>query len=152
MQASQTLRHAALLLVAMTFIGPLDGCIAFPVPRPEHYETWPPGGTERPWDTLKIGETSRQNVFERFDAPHRRWHADRVWVYRWITSNTGLVVLVTDLYMSGAAVEFPITKDHFLLIEFDRQGVVSRFEVKDGGQPVDWWKNSWPSADALAQK
>ena len=100
----------------------LAGCMV--IPTPEHGLLQGRGKIE-PTDTafLQEAETTREEVVLRFGEPDMVLDHDRILIYHWAVSH--------GYWFAGGyytAAGGPIPKEYLLMIEFDDQGLLKRFE------------------------
>lgn len=99
------------------------GCV---VMTPESYdETF---RTRRPVakevvESLRVGSTRKEEVLLRLGEPDVAWKGERVFAYRWIMGRGAIVA-------SPSAAQ-AIPKTYLLLIEFDEDNLITRYEVKE---------------------
>jgi len=100
----------------------LAGCIV--VPLPEHALLGGRGAiSEQDSASLGVGETIREFVLLTFGEPDLVLNQQNIFIYHWQVSQGYFLV---GGYGAGAA--GPIAKDYLLMLEFDQEGRLSRFE------------------------
>lgn len=110
-----------LLLMFLFLSG--NGCLIIPSSMEE-----PISGREVSKESLnfiQIGETTKTEISERLGSPTVLWEDKNIYAYNWkLLSGHFLWVLP-----GGAFGAEDIDEDHILLIRFDRDDLVERFEL-----------------------
>ena len=102
------------------------------VPHPETPMHMRPGVSgPADWAFVRAAATRREEVLLALGEPDLRWRDDRVFAYHW--DGTELLIIIAS--RNGNVIDVP--KQHFLLIGFDAQGVVTQIEERHD-QAFDW--------------
>jgi outer membrane protein assembly factor BamE (lipoprotein component of BamABCDE complex) len=116
---------AVLLLACVALLA--GGCVVLPIPTGEDKVLEGRPVTEFQQSFIKPGVTTREDVLKHLGQPFIIWEDARVFVYRWDMRQGIFVWLVTDgRQIAGDAHDVP--KHYLLLIQFDGDNVVRRFE------------------------
>lgn len=107
----------------------LGGCIAVPVPLPEHSGSDAPHGDPKAAAEIRDGVSTRADVMLALGEPDRAWRGDRCFVYSQPRIKGAWVVVVAGAGGGGGMFGVPWGEYHALLIEFDGAGVVRRHEL-----------------------
>ena len=78
--------------------------------------------------SIKIGNTTREELVLKIGAPDRLYAGERFFVYEW-TASEG-VVAVGYGYSGGAA---EVVRNHYLALEFDQRNKVVRYKHFSSG-------------------
>lgn len=103
------------------------GCVILPIPMPEDKVMAGRPVTEFQQSFIRPGATTREEVVRHLGQPFIIWEDARVFIYRW-DMRQGILVwaVVGDTKIIGDAHDVP--KHYLLLIQFDGNNVVRRFE------------------------
>jgi outer membrane protein assembly factor BamE (lipoprotein component of BamABCDE complex) len=131
---------AALLWATLT----LGGCVAVPVPTKEDKVLSGRPVTEEQIAFLTPKVTTKQEVIEQLGNPNIIWEDARVFVYNW-EMRQGVLFWAAGATYSGAVGAKDIPKYYLLLIQFDDQERVLRFErtVRPSSQPYAEFLKEW---------
>jgi len=105
----------------------LTSCIAVPLPTSETKVLAGTPVTDEQLAFLTAHVTTRQQVIEALGNPNVIWEDARVFVYNW-EMRQGILLWVVGGYATGYSGAKDIPKHYMLLIQFDAQGRVQRFE------------------------
>lgn len=127
----------AALLGCLTFLA--VGCVILPIPMPEDKVMAGRPVTEFQQSFIRPGETTREEVIRHLGQPFIIWEDARVFIYRW-DMRQGILVWA-PIWPSGQVWGTPIwtpnldradildvPKHYLLLIQFDGNNIVRRFE------------------------
>jgi len=103
------------------------GCILLPIPAQEYKVLAGTPVTEEQLVFLASNVTTKSEVIDRLGSPDVIWEEARLFVYNWVVRQGILIWAVGGGY-SGAAGISDIPKHYMLLIQFDDQDRVQRFE------------------------
>lgn len=103
------------------------GCILLPIPTQERKVLAGTPVTEEQLVFLALNVTTKSEVTVRLGSPDVIWEEARLFAYNWVMRQGILVWAVGGGY-SGAAGISDIPKRYMLLIQFDDQDRVQRFE------------------------
>lgn len=120
------LTRLAILFLFYT-LSTLSGCIVIPIPTEERTVLAGNPVTEEQLAFLARGVTSKREVMARLGSPDVIWEDARLFAYNW-EMRQGILVWAVGAYYSGAAGLMDIPKRYMLLIQFDDQDRVLRFE------------------------
>jgi outer membrane protein assembly factor BamE (lipoprotein component of BamABCDE complex) len=104
-----------------------SGCIVLPIPTQEKKVLEGTPVAEEQLAFLVLGVTTKNEVTARLGSPDVIWEEARLFAYNWAMRQGVLVWAVGGGY-SGAAGMSDIPKRYMLLIQFDEQDRVRRFE------------------------
>ncbi len=105
----------------------LAGCVALPISTHEDKVLAGKPVTEEQLSFLAPKVTTKREVIERLGSPNVIWQDARVLAYNW-EMRQGILFWVVSGYTTGAAGAEDIPKHYVLLIRFDEQDRVERFE------------------------
>lgn len=105
----------------------LTSCVVVPVPTKENTILAGKPVTEEQLAFLAVKITTKPEVIEHLGNPSVIWEDARVFVYNW-EMRQGLLFWAVGAYYSGAAGMADIPKHYLLLIQFDEDDKVQRFE------------------------
>lgn len=103
------------------------GCIVLPIPTQESKVLAGTPVTEEQLAFLTLNVTTKSEVTVRLGSPDVIWEEARLFAYNWVVRQGILVWAVGGGY-SGAAGIYDVPKHYMLLIQFDDQDRVQRFE------------------------
>lgn len=103
------------------------GCILLPIPTKESKLLAGKPVTEEQLAFIAPDITSKSEVVARLGNPDVIWEEARLFAYNW-EMRQGVLVWAVGAYYSGAAGVTDIPKHYILLIQFDDQDRVQRFE------------------------
>lgn len=103
------------------------GCILLPLPTQERKVLAGNPVTEEQLVFLVPNVTSKSEVMTRLGSPDVIWEEARLFVYNW-EMRQGILIWAVGAYYSGSAGISDIPKHYLLLIQFDDQDRVRRFE------------------------
>jgi hypothetical protein len=103
------------------------GCILLPLPSQERKVLAGTPVTEKQLAFLAPNVTTKSEVIARLSSPDVIWEEARLFAYNWVVQQGTLVWAVFGVYSSAAGTA-DIPKRHMLLIQFDDQDRVLRFE------------------------
>lgn len=109
----------------------LTSCIMIPVPTPESKILAGTPVTEEQLYFLNLESTTKQVVMERLGNPNFIWEDERIFTYNWDMRQGILFWAVGGMSqgaLGGGGGMTDIPKHHLLLIQFDEQDRVQRFE------------------------
>jgi hypothetical protein len=113
-----------LLPVICVVLSAVGGCMV--IPLPEHGLHGGRGKIDKADLTfLKVSTTTREDVLLRFGEPDVVLYDQRVLAYRWEV-NVGYWFVFSEHSGSGDS----INKTYLLMLEFDEQGCLKRFQTK----------------------
>ncbi len=102
------------------------GCMI--IPTPEHGGFPTRGRIEKKeLDLIISGKTTREEVLLHFGEPDVVMRNERVFAYHWIMT-AGYFVVGGYYSANGGS----IGRRHLVLLEFENNGIVKRYEVKEG--------------------
>jgi len=107
----------------------LTSCVVLPIPTTESKVLAGKPVREEQLSFLKPNITTKQDVIERLGNPNVIWEDVRVFAYNW-DMRQGILFWAVGAYYSGGMGTEDIPKHYALLIQFDEQDRVQRF---DGG-------------------
>lgn len=132
-------------VAALVAIAWLSGCLAVPLSEPKVLE----GAEVTPeqLEFLAAGVTTRDEVVERLGQPDIEWEDARVFSYDW-DMRWGVLIWAVGGYSVGYVGITDIPVHHLLLIEFDEDWRVRRFEhvVRDELKPYSDLLLEWKAA------
>src|SRR5436190_3642941 len=145
---------AAIATMCLFLLAASPGCIGVPVPHKEKAVAESRRViTTQESQFLQIAQTSREDVLLRLGEPRWRFRDDSLIAYEWTTSKSTMMWLDLTPIAYSVPLVFPRSNElgnaHYLFIEFDRDGLVKRFEFKDedatwfNGSKVDKFERSW---------
>ena len=105
----------------------LSGCVMLPVPTSEDKILVGKQITEEQISFLTPEITTRQEVLERLGNPRVIWEDARIFVYNW-QMRQGVLFWAYGAYYTGGAGMTDIPRHYLLLIQFDEQDRIRRFE------------------------
>ena len=103
------------------------GCIVLPLPSQERKVLAGTPVTEEQLVFLAPNVTTKSEVMTRLGSPNVIWEEARLFAYNW-EMRQGILIWAVGAYYSGAAGMSDIPKHYMLLIQFDDQDRVQRFE------------------------
>jgi len=103
------------------------GCILLPIPTQEHKVLSGTPVTEEQLAFLVRNVTTKTEVTVRLGSPDVIWEDAHLFTYNWVVRQ-GILVWAVGAGYSGAAGISDIPKHYMLLIQFDDQDRVQRFE------------------------
>ena len=127
-----------------------------PVPTSENQVLLGQPVTDNQLDFLTPGVSTQSEIIEHFGNPNIIWEDENLFVYHW-DMRQGILFWIAGGGYQGAAGMENISKHYLLLIQFDEQGRVQRYEK--GVRPMiqsyadylrDWVKN--PTHDETEQQ
>ena len=133
------------VLIFLFLLLSLQGCIYIPTPQHALLEG---RGMVDPEDTeaLQVGATTREAILLRFGEPDTTLNQQAIFVYRWTR--------VQGYFAIGggySAVGGPIGKTTLLMLEFDTQNLLKRYEyIPEGlfnmtmGAAIKWASEKGP--------
>ena len=80
------------------------------------------------YSSIKVGETTREDLVLLIGAPDRIYEGERFFVYQWIATEGFLVV-----GGAGGGVGWGVEKKHFFCVEFDEDNKIKRFKHIQSG-------------------
>jgi hypothetical protein len=100
--------------------------------------------TEEQLSFIVANITTRQDVIEKLGNPNVIWEDHRVFAYNW-DMRQGILFWAVGAYYSGGAGMTDIPKHYLLLIQFDEQDLVQRFErtVRPSSQSYIEFLKEW---------
>lgn len=121
-----------------------NGCILLPIPTQESKVLAGTPVTEEQLAFLVLNMTTKSEVTARLGSPDVIWEEARLFAYNWDVRQGILVWAVGGGY-SGAAGVYDIPKHYMLLIQFDDQDRVQRFEraVRPSNKPYGDFLKEW---------
>jgi hypothetical protein len=126
------------LILALSLL--IFGCIYIPTPALSTGECCEISSNFADW--IKPGKSTRAEILLHFGDPEKRLEDDKFFVYGWEKTH-GYVFI--GAYVTGVAI--PTNNRHFLLIEFDADGIVRRsgfidpsWAWQDTEKMVEQWK------------
>lgn len=119
----------ARLLVPFLFCALIlqTGCVLLPMPVEERKVLAGKPVTEEQLAFLTIGATTKNEVMTRLGSPDVIWEEARLFAYNW-EMRQGILLWAVGAYYSGAAGMSDIPKHYVLIIQFDDQNRVQRFD------------------------
>jgi hypothetical protein len=102
-------------------------CVKVPIPTKENKVLTGIPVTKEQQSFLVPMLTTREEVIARLGNPNIIWEDARVFVYNW-DMRQGILLWAIGGYGAGAAGLSDIEKHYLLLIQFDEQGKVQRFD------------------------
>ena len=116
-------------LIALLFsvLLSLTSCVMLPIPTTEGKVLAGKPVTEEQLSFLVANITTRQDVIERLGNPNIIWEDRRVFAYNW-DMRQGILFWAVGAHYTGGAGMIDIPKHYLLLIQFDEQYLVQRFE------------------------
>jgi len=105
----------------------LVGCVLLPIPLPENKVLAGKPVTEEQLSFLSSKDTTTQEVLDRLGKPNIIWEDARIFVYNW-EMRWGILFWAVGAYYSGAMGMAEIPKHYLLLIQFNDQNRITRFE------------------------
>lgn len=117
------IKYAAVTLLILA----LSACIMLPIPTYDIKVLSGKPVTDEQLSFLKPLTTTKQDVIEKIGNPDIIWEDARIFVYPW-DMRQGILFWATGGGYTGAAGALDIPKHHVLLIQFDEQDIVQRFE------------------------
>lgn len=105
----------------------LAGCILLPIPLPENKVLAGKPVTEEQLSFLSSKDTTTQQVIDRLGKPNIIWEDARIFVYNW-EMRRGILFWAVGGYGSATAGLADIPKHYLLLIQFNDQNRITRFE------------------------
>ncbi|HEX2966039.1 MAG TPA: hypothetical protein VHO84_09640, partial [Syntrophorhabdaceae bacterium] len=105
----------------------LSRCVIIPIPTAESKVLAGKPVAENQLSFLTPNITPKQKVIEQLGSPDVIWEDKRVFVYIW-DMRQGVLFWAVGAYMTGALGAEDIPKHCLLLIQFDEQDRVYRFE------------------------
>lgn len=104
-----------------------SGCIFLPIPVEERKVLAGKPVTEEQLAFLTAGATTKNEVMTRLGTPDVIWEEARLFAYNW-EMRQGILLWAVGAYYSGAAGMSDIPKHYVLIIQFDDQDRVRRFD------------------------
>lgn len=105
----------------------IAGCVMVPIPTKENKVLAGKPVSEEQLAFLIPKITTKQEVIARLGNPNVIWEDARVFVYNW-EMRQGILFWAVGAYYSGGAGLKDIPKHYLLLIQFDEQDHIQRFE------------------------
>ncbi len=105
----------------------LAGCVLLPIPLPENKVLAGKPVTEEQLSFLSSKDTTMQQVIDRLGNPNVIWEDTRIFVYHW-EMRQGILFWAVGAYYSGAMGMMEIPKHYLLLIQFNEQDRIVRFD------------------------
>lgn len=119
-------------LLLYVLLAVLAGCVVIPIPTKEHGLITGRGQIPAEDVTfLENGKTSREEVLLKFGEPSLVLNNQKTLVYRWTVSAGGYIGVVV-MPMAAAPMGGDVTKDYLVILEFDGEGRLVRFERSGG--------------------
>lgn len=103
------------------------GCILLPIPTQETKVLAGTPVTEEQLAFLALNGTTKNEVTACLGSPDVIWEEARLFAYNWVVRQ-GILIWAVGAHYSGAAGISDIPKRYMLLIQFDDQDRVQRFE------------------------
>ena len=120
--------HTRTMIVLLLCIAlSLTSCVMVPLPTKEDKELAGKPVTKEQLAFLTPKMTMKQEVIERLGPPNVIWEDARVFAYNW-QMRQGILFWAVGAYYTGDAGMTDIPKHYLLLIQFDEQDLVQRFE------------------------
>jgi hypothetical protein len=116
--------HIPLMLSAMIA---LNSCVLLPIPTAERKVLAGQPVTEKQLDFLAPNVTTKKEVIDRIGRPNVIWEEANLFAYNW-EMRSGILIWAFAGQMVSAAGMQDISKRYALLIQFDEQDRVLRFE------------------------
>ena len=140
-----------LALFACLLSALIAGCV--PIPTKEHGLITGRGQIlAEDVTSLENGKTSREEVLLKFGEPSLVLNNQKTLVYRWTVSAGGYIGVVV-MPMAAAPVGGDITKDYLVILEFDGEGRLVRFERSGRWGSSQSRINEWiPSENARPRR
>jgi outer membrane protein assembly factor BamE (lipoprotein component of BamABCDE complex) len=122
----------------------LAGCVVLPVATRENKVLGGKPVSEKQLAFLAPEVTTKREVLERLGSPNVIWEDARVFAYKW-EMRQGILFWVISGYTTGAAGAEDIPKRYVLLVQFDGQDRVERFEraVRPGSMSYGKFIEGW---------
>jgi hypothetical protein len=122
----------------------LEGCIMAPAPTKEDKVLAGKPVTEEQLSFLTPKITTKEDVIARLGSPNVIWEDACVFIYHW-DIRQGILFWAVGAYYAGGAGMKDIAKHYLLLIEFDAQGRVLRFDrtTRPLSQPYAAFLTEW---------
>jgi outer membrane protein assembly factor BamE (lipoprotein component of BamABCDE complex) len=120
------MNHRSLIFLLCVSLS-LVNCVMVPIPTKEDKVLAGKPVTKEQLAFLRPKITMKQEVIERLGSPNVIWEDARVFVYNW-EMRQGILFWVVGAYYTGGAGMTDIPKHYLLLIQFDEQDLVRRFE------------------------
>ncbi len=117
----------ALTALLLCILPLLASCVMLPIPTTESKVLAGKPVKEEQLSFLKPNITTKQDVIERLGSPNVIWEDVRVFAYNW-DMRQGILFWAVGAYYSGGMGTMDIPKHYALLIQFDEQDRVQRFE------------------------
>lgn len=136
-------------LTALLVLGSLGACV---IPYPQDHVI----GRAVTVDplTIKVGETTREDVLQRLGDPDAIWTEERVFAYSWVHVSMGVVVIIAGAGGPG----FVWAGDaggsrELLLVQFDQGDVVRRVDrtQKPSGVGMGEFLRAWAKGGTNAK-
>jgi hypothetical protein len=105
----------------------LNGCILLPIPTQEYKVLAGTPVTEEQLVFLAPNITTKSEVTARLGSPDVIWEDARLFAYNWVVRQ-GILIWAVGAGYSGRTGILDIPKRYMLLIQFDEQDRVQRFE------------------------
>jgi len=113
------------LLLGISLV--LAGCVLLPIPLPENKVLAGKPVTEEQLSFLSSKDTTMQQVMDHLGNPNVIWEDTRIFVYNW-EMRRGILFWAVGGYGSATAGLSEIPKHYLLLIQFNAQDRIVRFE------------------------
>jgi outer membrane protein assembly factor BamE (lipoprotein component of BamABCDE complex) len=120
------------------------GCVMLPIPTQEHKVLAGKPVSEEQLVFLTPGVTTQREVVERLGQPDAIWEEARLYAYDWVMRQGILLWAIGGGY-SGAAGMMDLPRNYQLLIRFDDEDRVQRFEraVRPSLEPYGQFLERW---------
>ena len=142
---------AKIRLVAVTLLvlSCLGACV---IPYPQNHDI----GRAVTVDplTIKVGETTKNNVIERLGEPDAIWIDERIFAYSWVHVSSGVVVIIAGAGGAGFVWAGDAGGSHeLLLIQFDPGNLVQRVDrtQKPSGVGMGEFLRAWAKGGTNAK-
>lgn len=138
--------RASILLIAALSLG---SCLLLPIPTGEDLVLAGKPVTEEQLAFIILESTTQQEVTEHLGSPKVIWEDAHVFVYDWEMRQGILIWAFAGAYTGTGGVE-NISKHYVLLIQFDEQDRVQRYEaaVRPVTQPFSDFLEYWLKSPA----
>jgi outer membrane protein assembly factor BamE (lipoprotein component of BamABCDE complex) len=106
----------------------VNGCLIIPIPTSQEEPLSGQEVTKEDLSFIQIGETTKTEISDRLGTPTVFWEDKNIYAYNWTMLSGRFFWAVGGGYRGAAGVS-NIDEDHILLIQFDPNDLVKRFEL-----------------------
>lgn len=121
------------VILAAIYVFLCEGCVV--IPTLEHYSHgFDTRGSidENILQFIRADTTTKEEILLKLGEPEFTWQDERKFLYHW-TMVRGYIAWAIGGGYTGSVGIHQIPRDYLLLVEFDENNIIKRYEIKSGG-------------------